>query len=257
MRCIFNRRGHSARIPLTKRARKRPMWDTLGALCSRLNERKMATLRLLIVDDHKMFRDGLRALIDTNVEDAEVIGEAGNGREAVKLARRLKPDVVLMDISMPELNGIEAVKQITLELPECVVIALSMHQSNDYVTRMLGAGAKGYIIKNAAFDELSEALRIVAQGDVYLGRRIATALVDDYQRLASKSTQGPNSDLSPREREVLQLVAEGYRTAEIADKLSLSVKTIETHRGHILQKLQLSGVAAMTKYAIRHGIVSI
>lgn len=216
----------------------------------------MTTLRLLIADDHQMFRDGLRALIDTNVENAEVVGEASNGREAVKLARGLQPDVVLMDISMPELNGIEAVRQITQEQPDCIIIALSMHQSNDYVTRMLGAGAKGYIYKNAAFNELNEALQTVAQGDVYLGKKIATALVDDYQRLLARGASAADSALSPRESEVLQLVAEGNRTAEIADKLSLSVKTIETHRSQILRKLQLNGVAAMTKYAIRHGIVS-
>ena len=217
----------------------------------------MASLSILIADDHQLFRDGLRSLIKSQIADVEIVGEAENGRKAIQMARTLKPDVVLMDISMPELNGIEAVNQITSEKLGCRIIALSMHQSTDFVTQMLGAGARGYLNKNAAFKELDEALQTVKRGDIYLGKQIADALVSDYPRLRVDVESGPDVSLSKREREVLQLVAEGHRTRDIADKLHVSVKTIETHRGQIVRKLHLSGVAEMTKYAIRNGIATL
>lgn len=217
----------------------------------------MTSLTLLIADDHQLFRDGLKALIRSTIAGVEIVAEAENGREAVRLVRKLRPDVVLMDISMPELNGIEAVKQITSEQIDCKVIALSMHQSTDFVTQMLGAGAKGYLNKNAAVNELSQALRLVCKGDVYLGKQIAEKFTESYPQYRAANASGPDVSLSKREREVLQLVAEGNRTKTIAEKLSVSVKTVETHRSQIVRKLHLNGVVEMTKYAIRNGIAAL
>lgn len=202
-------------------------------------------------DDHEIFRNGLKILIDSNVDNAEIVGEAHNGREAVSLTRLLKPDVVLMDVSMPELNGIAAATQIMLEKPDCVVIGLSMHQSNEYVTQMLGAGARGYIVKNAAFNELNEALQTVAQGSVYLNSEIAQNVVSDQSRATINTDHSEGTDLSPTEREILRLVAEGNTTATIADNLCINVSTVETHRSQILRKLHLNGVAAVTSSRVR------
>lgn len=217
----------------------------------------MADLKIFIADDHQIVRDGLRSLIQTNVSGAEVVGEAADGRQAVRDVRRLKPDIVLMDISMPVLNGVEAVRQLTFDLPDCHVIALSMHRSSEYVARMLGAGAKGYLHKDSAFKELESALHAVMAGHVYLDNAIVETIGDDYQRSKALSSPGSDEQLSTREREVLQLVAEGRRTKEIAGILSVSVKTVETHRSQIQRKLRLSGVAQVTRYAIQHGIVSL
>jgi len=212
-------------------------------------------LKILLADDHRIVRDGLRSLIQTAIEEATIVGEAATGIEAVAKAKELRPDVIVMDVSMPELNGIDAVAQILGENPECRVLALSMHRSDEFVTAMLGAGAKGYLHKDSAFVELASAIRSVAEGDVYLGADIAGKVLEDYQRLRTQAT--PDAELTARERQVLQLVAEGQKTRDIAEKLNVSVKTVETHRGQIQRKLGLSGVADLTRYAIRKGIVSL
>lgn len=217
----------------------------------------MAKLRLFIADDHKIVRDGLRALVDANIPEAEIIGEAENGRQAVQAVRRLKPDIVLMDVTMPDLNGVEAVWQLVSLMPECKVIALSMHRSHEVITQMLGAGAKGYLHKDAAFAELKSAINAVAVGDVYLGEGLSNEIVRGYQRLTPEIRQDTASELTRREREVLQLIAEGHRSREIAEMLCVSIKTVEAHRGQINRKLKVEGIAELTKYAIRTGITSL
>ncbi|MEO1204069.1 MAG: response regulator transcription factor [Pseudomonadota bacterium] len=217
----------------------------------------MPKLTLIIADDHQIVRDGLRSLLTTNVPDIDVVGEAANGRDAVRLARRRQPDMALLDISMPGLNGVDAMTQIAAAAPDCKVICLSMHRSGEFVTRMLGAGALGYVHKDTAFDELSDAIRTVAAGDVYLGDGVAGALVADYQRLKSSSADLEQPELTGREREVLQLIAEGMKTRDIASELGISVKTVESHRGQLMRKLDIDGIAGLTRYAILHGIVNL
>ncbi len=215
------------------------------------------TTTLLIVDDHKIVRDGLRSLLEQRPRDWRVVGEASNGREAVQRAVKLKPDVVVIDVSMPELNGVEATRQIIASLPETKVIALSMYGNRDYVAGMLDAGARGYIRKESAFDEISSAIDAVNRGRVFLGDGVANVVVEDYKKFVADANASDNIPLSGREREVLQLLAEGSKTSEIAEALHVSVKTIETHRRQIMAKLGLYSVAELTKYAIRMGLTSI
>lgn len=211
--------------------------------------------RILLVDDHRMVREALRGLIDTAAE-LTVVGEAGDGREALEHARRLRPDVVVIDVDMPELNGVEATRQLKQQLPRIRVLALSMHGAGRYVTRMLEAGATGYMLKDCAFDELAAAIATVADGRVYLGPAITDVVVRDYvQRLASEPG-GAHAALSPREREVLQLLAEGQSTRDVATRLYVSVKTIETHRKNMMDRLGIHSLAELTKYAIREGLTS-
>ena len=190
----------------------------------------------------------------------EVVAEANDGRSAVQLAQELQPDVVVMDVGMPGLNGIEATRQITNREPDAKVVALSMHSDRRFMGEMLKAGAKGYLLKDGAFEELATAIRSVVANKVYLSPRIADVVVDDYVR----RTPGQNGSdtsafakLTPREREVLQLMAEGRATKEIAMDLKVSIKTVETHRRQIMEKLQIHSVAELTKYAIREGLTSL
>ena len=212
----------------------------------------MSKIRLILADDHRIVRDGLRALLS---DEFDIVGEAGDGREAIRLVRDLDADVLLIDISMPGLNGIDAVTKITSLSTDCKVICLSMHQSSEYVTRMLGAGALGYLHKDTASQELSEAIESVASGQVFLGKGVADDLVADYQRLRQAEKAEP--ELTIREREVLQLIAEGNKTRDIADRLSISTKTVETHRSQIMKKLKIDGIARLTRYAIQRGIVDL
>ena len=212
---------------------------------------------LLIADDHKIVRDGLRSLLEQRPLDWRVVGEADNGREAVRLAIKLKPDIVVIDVSMPELNGIDATRQIVAHLPDTRVIALSMYGTRDYVAGMLEAGAQGYIRKESAFGEISAAIDAVSRGRVFLGEGVANVVVDDYRKFVADDAGGDTIPLSGREREVLQLLAEGKKTSEIAELLHISVKTIETHRRQIMTKLNLFSVAELTKYAIRRGLTSV
>jgi DNA-binding NarL/FixJ family response regulator len=216
----------------------------------------MTGLSILLADDHKLFRLGLRQLLD-HYKDIRVVGEAATGFAAVDSARELKPDLVLMDISMPELNGIEATRRIVDADPEIKVVMLSMHADRRYVLEALRAGAKGYLLKDAAPEELMRAVQKVVRGQFYLSSQIKEQVIADYIRLTEPETASPFSLLSAREREVLQLLAEGKSTREIADKLSLSAKTVETHRAHIMDKLDLHTIAELTKYAIKEGLISL
>jgi two-component system response regulator NreC len=212
--------------------------------------------RIIIADDHKIVRDGLRSLLEGQPE-MEVIGEADTGRMAVNLTAKLSPDAVVMDIGMPDLNGIEATRQITAENPNVKVIALSMHSDKRFVAGMLKAGAEGYLLKDCAFDELIQAIQSVTLGHIYLSPKITGVVVDDYRRAISGTYTSPVSLLAPREREVLQLLAEGKSTKEIAAHLFVSVKTIETHRHRIMDKLNIHTIPDLVKFAIREGLTSL
>jgi len=212
--------------------------------------------RILLADDHKIMREGLRSLL-AEAFDMEVVAEAEDGRSAVELAKKLSPDVVVMDISMPDLNGVEATRQILKYAPRAKVIALSMHSDRQFVARMLEAGASGYVLKDAAFEELATAIRTVVAGRVHLGPRIAGLVVEDYVQRLPETEPKVSSPLTAREREVLQLLAEGKGTKEAARLLKVSAKTVETHRRNIMEKLNLHSIAELTKYAIREGLTSL
>jgi len=212
-------------------------------------------IKILLADDHEIIRNGLRSLIEKEL-GLRVIGEAEDGRMALRLARDLKPDMVVMDIGMPDLNGIEATRQITTDVPGVKVLALSMHTDKRFVTGMLKAGASGYMLKEGAFEELIHAIRLVASNHTYLSPGIASVLVDDLRHPVQD--KGPALPLlTAKEREVLQLVAEGKSTKETASQLNVSVKTVETHRQHIMGKLDIHSVAELTKYAVREGLTSL
>ncbi|MBI5095761.1 MAG: response regulator transcription factor [Candidatus Hydrogenedentes bacterium] len=212
--------------------------------------------RILLVDDHKVFREGLRALIEHH-EDLEVVGEAETGRIAVTMACELKPDIAIMDIAMPDLNGIEATRQIQARVPETKVIALSMHSDKRFVSGMFQAGALGYLLKASAFEELIQATRTVVNNRHYVSQKIADSIVGDYARQLTQVAPENHASLSPREREVLQLLAEGHSTKEVAERLHVSTNTIETHRGRIMEKLNIHTFASLVKYAIREGLTSL
>jgi DNA-binding NarL/FixJ family response regulator len=214
------------------------------------------SIRIIIADDHNIVRDGLRSLIEKE-PDIEVIAEAENGRTAVRIAMELTPEVVVMDIAMPDLNGIEATRQIIAALPGTKVIALSMHADKRYIMEMLKAGASGYILKDSAYEELISAIRTALNNRTYLSPQVAEIVVGDYVQLARTADGSAFSLLSAREREVLQLLAEGNSTAQIADRLCISVKTVETYRKHIMEKLAMRSIAELTKYAIREGLTSL
>lgn len=210
---------------------------------------------VLLVDDHKIFRDGLRTLIEK--EGMEVVGEAENGRKTIKLAEKLLPNVIIMDVSMPDMNGIEATRKIISEMPQVKVIALSMHSDRRFVLGMLEAGASGYLLKDCAFGELASAIKQVLTGNKYLSPKIADVVVKGYLNKSNDSFVSGGSVLTSREREILQLIAEGLTAKEIADHVFLSVKTVETHRRNIMQKLNMRSTVDLTKYAIREGLTSL
>ena len=213
-------------------------------------------IRIIIADDHAMVRNGLRSLIE-HESDMEVIAEADNGRDAVRIALELAPDVMIMDIAMPDLNGIEATRQIITALPRIKIIALSMHADKRYVMEMLKAGASGYILKDNAYEELARAIRTALKNHTYLSQQVTETVIGDYVQLALASNGSAFSLLSVREREVLQLLAEGSSTVQIADNLGIGVKTVETYRQHIIEKLEIRSIAELTKYAIREGLTSL
>jgi len=212
------------------------------------------SIRILLADDHSIMRDGIRALLGKYPEFL-VVGEAQNGREAVQQALKLHPDVVIMDIAMPDLNGIEATRQLIAQNPRMKIIALSMHADKRFVTEMLTAGASGYLQKNCAFKNLEKAIRVAVSGQIYLSPEITGVVVASLKLLPSSAA--PANPLSPKEREVLQLLAEGSATKEIADRLGVSAKTIDTHRQRIMDKLGLRSIAELTKFAIREGLTSV
>jgi len=212
-------------------------------------------MNILLVDDHRMMREGLRALLEK--EGLAVVGEAANGREALALSRTLRPDVVVMDISMPDLNGIDATKRLVDELPGCKVVALSMNSDRRYVRAMFAAGAAGYLVKNAASSELVLAVKAVVLGQKYVSPAIAGDVIKGWVTQTSPGPAPTNQTLSPREREVLQLLAEGNASKDIANHLGISLPTVETHRRQIMTKTGLRTIADLTKYAIREGLTSI
>ncbi len=211
------------------------------------------TIRILIADDHGVVAEGLKHLVEAQ-SDMEVLSLAVDGREAVRQARDLQPDVVLMDLSMPELNGADATRAILERDPKCRVIVLSMYSEREYVRRALKAGAAGYVVKRSAAKEVVEAIRAVHAGQRYLSPRVADVVIDDY---AGDGAEDLLSKLSQREREVLQLLAEGRTGAQIAERLSLSQKTVETYRARLVEKLGIRDVAGLVRFAIQRGIVSL
>jgi len=213
-------------------------------------------IRILLADDHKIIRDGLRAMIDKQ-DGMKVIADAENGRLAVELTRELVPNVVVMDVSMPDLNGVEAARQICASNPNTKVIALSMYSDRRFVMEMLKAGASGYLLKDCAFEELIQAIKAVSDNHTYLSPGIADIVVEDVVLQADHTSATVFDILTAREREVLQLLTEGKTTKQIAAQCHVSVKTIETHRQHIMDKLGIHSVAELTKYAIREGLTSL
>ncbi|MEK6756283.1 MAG: response regulator transcription factor [Bacteroidota bacterium] len=213
-------------------------------------------INILMVDDHKIVRDGLRSLLEKE-PGIKVIGEASSGREAVRFVSELKPDVVILDIGMPDLNGIDATRQMKARIPAMKILALSMHSDKRFVARMFAAGASGYLLKDCAFEELARAIRTVAQDQTYLSPSITSQVIKDYVRHLAESDSAGLEILTPREREVIQLLAEGKSTKHVAAALNISVKTVETHRSQIMEKLNIDSIANLTKFAIREGLTSL
>ncbi len=207
-------------------------------------------IRILLADDHSVVRQGFSAILRTQ-EDMDVIAEATNGREAIEKALALKPDVIVMDVAMPELNGIEATRRIQEEAPRSRILALSMHKDAVYVREILRAGARGYLLKDAVDTDFLNAVRAVARGDGYISPAVSEAVLSDYRRHVTN----PIDLLSSREREVLQMIAEGLINKEIATKLGLSVYTVEAHRGRVMEKLNLHSTSELVRFAIRNGLI--
>jgi len=210
----------------------------------------MKRTRILLADDHAVVRQGFKMILGAQ-SDMEIIGEAANGREAVELALQLHPDIVVMDVAMPELNGIEATRRLFSADPHVRVIALSMHKDSVYVREILRAGARGYLLKDSGADDLVKAVRAVAGGESYLSPAVSNAVLDDYR----KHVTNPIDLLSSREREVLQMLAEGKTNKEIAVVLNLSVYTVDAHRGRIMEKLNLHSINELVRFALRNGLI--
>ena len=210
----------------------------------------MNRIRILLADDHTVVRQGFRAILGQQ-PDMDIVGEAGNGREVMKLAQQLTPDVIVMDVAMPELNGIEATRRITSTIPGTRVLALSMHKDSVYVREMLKAGAKGYLLKDSVDKDLLEAVRAVSRGGEYISPAVEPALMTSYRMEATT----PLDLLTSREREVLQLIAEGKTNKEVAAVLNISVFTVDAHRGRIMEKLNVHNVNELVRFAVKFGLV--
>jgi DNA-binding NarL/FixJ family response regulator len=220
-------------------------------------EAKPTVIRVLIADDHTLVRQGIRMLIEAQ-PDLKVVGEASDGAEVVRLARELSPDLVVMDIAMPEMDGLEATRAIKRDQPTVQILVLTMHEGEDYFFKILSAGAAGYVLKRAAASDLIAAVHAVARGEVFLYPAVAKKLVADYLsrvQSAEHSARASYDGLTAREREVLTLVAEGLSNREIAERLTVSLSTVQTHYAHIVEKLNLHNRAELVKYAIRHGLI--
>jgi len=214
------------------------------------------SIGILLADDHRIVRQGLRALLEKE-GDMEVVGEASNGRDAVRLAQEMSPAVIVLDIAMPDMNGIEAARRIVADNPASRILVLSMLGEKRFVVEMFSAGVKGYLLKDCAADELVRAVRTIHGGETYLSSQIAGLVIKDFIRMIPDATSETSALLSTREREVLQLLAEGKNAKEIAFILSVSSKTVDTFRQNIMKKLELNTIAELTKYAIREGITSL
>lgn len=214
------------------------------------------TIKIIIADDHRITREGIRSMLERE-SDMKVLGEADDGRAAVRMARELGPDIILMDVCMPDMNGILATSVILAEFPKMKVLALSMLDDRRFVYNMLRAGASGYLVKDCSFKELGQAIRMVIADKTYLSSGITDVIVKDYVRPSTCSDSLYSSNLTTRESEVLQLVAEGHSSPQIAKSLHVSVKTVDTHRQKLSEKLNTKGIAGLTKYAIREGLTSI
>ena len=214
-------------------------------------------IRVLVADDHAIIREGLRVMLG-NQPDMEVVAVATNGREAIRLVNEYEPDVAVVDISMPELNGIEAIQKMMPSHPPVQVVVLSIHETKPYVYRALKAGARGYLVKETAGVEVVDAVRAVYRGERYLSQSIADLLTtESFQKLDSLIEASPLEALSPREREILQLVAEGQTSQEIAKRLSISPKTVDTYRSRLMHKIGVDDVAGLVKFAIQHEVISL
>jgi two-component system response regulator NreC len=216
----------------------------------------MRKTRILLADDHQLMRSGVRLMLERE-PDLTVIGEAADGREAVALAKSLKPEVVVMDIGMPNLNGIEAAHQMTQEFPDLAIVMVSMHSDESYVLRALKSGARGYLLKDSAEADLIKAVHAVAGGKSFFSPAVSKLLLDDYVRKLKRSgTEDAYDLLTPREREILQLIAEGKSNKDIANLLDLSVYTVESHRSNLMEKLNVRGLPELILYAVRRGIIT-
>ncbi|MGW8225483.1 MAG: response regulator [Anaerolineales bacterium] len=216
----------------------------------------MKPIYILLADDHRILREGIRALIEDQ-EDMQVVGEAEDGQATLKMVSQLNPDVVVMDIAMPLLNGLEATRQIRRDFPQVKVLILTMHENEEYIRQVLAAGALGYVLKDAAARDLLGAIRTVYQGEAVLSPAITRLVIEDYLRWGDIRPEDTTNGLTAREREVLQLIAEGYTNKEIAEILSLSVKTIQSHRTNLMNKLDLHDRGELIKYAIQKKIIDI
>ena len=214
------------------------------------------SIRVILADDHKIMRDGLRSLIEKQ-QNMEIIGEAADGKTTVTLALKLSPDVIVMDVSMPDMNGIEATRKIIEKSPGVRILALSMFSDKKFVAEMLSAGASGYLLKDCASRELMHAIQAVVKNRTYLSPAIAEIMIKEYRQIVSKENLSAFSLLTSREREVLQRIAEGETIKEIAFALQISAKTAETYRQHIMDKLDIHTIAGLTKYAIKEGLTSL
>ena len=221
-----------------------------------MSESRLSKIRLLLVDDHQIVRAGLRMLFMAE-SDIDIVGEVDNAEEAIQAVRELEPDVVLMDIAMPGMSGIEATRRIKEAKPDIAVLALTMHEDEQYFFEMLNAGASGYMPKRAAPDDLVSAIRVVSQGNVFLYPSLAKLLVRDYLERSEPGAQREADVLTPREREVLTLIAEGLTSRQIAEALTISPKTVDRHRENIMRKLNLRGRVELVKYAIKKGLITI
>ena len=216
----------------------------------------MSKIQILLADDHMIVRKGLASILN-NEPGLEVIGEAEDGREAVQKVEELNPDIVVMDISMPQLNGLDATRQIKKRFPDMKILILTMHISDEYVYEVLQAGASGYILKQAAPTELLSAIQSVQQGDIYLSPKVSKTVINEYLKKSQIDKIKTESQLTEREREIVQLIAEGNSNREIAEILHISIKTVESHRTKVMEKLDLHSTANITRYAIRKGIISV
>ena len=210
--------------------------------------------RIILADDHSLVRAGIRSLLE-HIDTVSVIGETGDGRNVLRLVKEHQPDIVLLDIALPSLNGLEVAGRVSRDYPDTRVIMLSMHANEEYVLHALRAGASGYLLKDAATAELEIAIRSVVHGKTYLSPRISKTLIDQYLDNNINRTQSPLERLTARQREILQLVAEGHTTRQIADLLSVSVKTVETHRAQLMDRLEIRDVPGLVRYAIRTGLI--